>query len=178
MSKRKTTQHDGINNMPEHLKHWPGLYVRKGERIVEAPVDDQTVAQSYPRWPNKGPILDGKRLTIMTKKNTYQVGEEIRVLHVLEVVEAGHQLYVMGPKPIFGEYLDDQLVTQAPTEGEDPLIPQFYNGRVVPSPAVDFNYEITSYSFSAPGKHKIYWKLNSLQSNTLVFEIVRRNKER
>lgn len=165
-------------DIPQHLEHWPGLFVREGERIVEAPAEDQAVAQSYPGWPDKGSILDGKRLTILTKKTTYQVDEEIRVIHIFEAVEPGHQVYIMGPKTIYGEYLDEQSVTLTPPEGEDPLIPQFYNGRVVPSPAVDFNYEITSYSFSAPGKHKIYWKLNSLQSNTLVFEIVRSNNKR
>ena len=52
--------------------------------------------------------VGGTRLTILAKKNRYRVNEEVRIIHVLEVVEPGHRLFVMGPKPIYGEYIDGQ----------------------------------------------------------------------
>jgi len=37
--------------------------------------------------------------------------------------------------------------------GQDP-----YRGVVVDRPIADFNYEITTYSFTEPGLHTIQWK--------------------
>jgi hypothetical protein len=145
--------------------------VREGDKLVEASDEDISVAQSYPTYENKGPIIDGKRLTLLTKKKTYQVDEEVRVIHVVEVTEPGHLVYIMGPKPIYGEYVDGRLVTSPLPKGEDPLIPRMYSGAVLPSPAVDYNYEIATYTFSEPGTHRIYWKLDSLRSNILTIEI-------
>jgi hypothetical protein len=173
MSGEQNNENEALNDIAQYLKHWPGLYVREGDRIVEASAEDASVARNYPHWPDKGPITDGKRLTIMTRKTVYQVNEEIHIIHVVEVIEPGHQVYVMGPKPIYGEYLDDRLVTEPPPEGRDPLVPAFYDGLTLPSPAVDYNYDITSYSFSEQGTHQIYWKLDSLRSNLLTVEISR-----
>jgi hypothetical protein len=85
--------------------------MRKGNEIVQALPDDVAVARSYPTTHEKGEIVGGKRLTILTKKNHYQVSEEVRVIHVLEIVEPGHELLIMGPKPVYGEYVDDRPVT-------------------------------------------------------------------
>ena len=158
--------------IPEHLKRWPGLYLREGERVVEAPAEDIAVARAYPQWPDKGEIVDGARITIMTRSNTYHVGEEIRVIHVAEVIEPGREVYVMGPKLIYGEYVDGQLVTEPPPAGTDPLVPLIYDGPTLASPAIDYNYDIKTYTYQLPGSHAIYWQLGSLRSNVLQIQIV------
>ena len=152
--------------LPEYLRHWPGLYVREGDKILEAPPEDIAVAKTYPTVKDKGKIVGGKRLTILTKKNRYQINEEVRVIHVMEVLEPGHEMFVMGPKPICGEYVDGHLMTleSAPEE--------IYDGLVLESPNVDYNYDITSYKFSQPGAHRIYWQIGELRSNTLNLEVV------
>jgi hypothetical protein len=158
---------------PEYLQHWPGLYVREGNQVVEAPAEDSSLARGYPRWPAKGPVQGGRRLTIMTRKTSYQPGEAVRVIHVVEFTEPGHDAYIMGPKPVYGEYVDDQLATPPPPEG-DPLVPLDYDGATLPSPAVDYNYEITSYTFDQPGMHQIFWRLDTLQSNVLTLTVEER----
>ena len=110
---------------------------------------------------------------MLMRNTTYNVNEEIHVIHVYEVVVPGQLVYVMGPKPVYGEYVDEQLVTPEPTPGDDPFVPSFYDGRAVPSPAVDYNYEVTVYSFSEPRRHRIDWRAGPLRSNTLKFEVVR-----
>jgi hypothetical protein len=52
-------------------------------------------------------------------------------------------------------------------------VPKNYDGRALPSPAVDYNYEITQYRFAEPGLHQIYWQIGNLRSNTLSLEVVR-----
>lgn len=159
------------NNLPEYLARWPGLYVRQGDGIVDAPAEDIAVAQRYPGTREKGPLVDGTRLTLLTQKPTYRVNESIHVIHVVEVAEPGRHVYVMGPKAIYGEYVDDQLTTELPPPESDPLAPSMYSGRVQLSPAVDYNYDITVYTFSEPGTHTLQWRMGALQSNTLLIDI-------
>ena len=157
--------------IPEYLKRWPGLFIREGDRIIEAPVEDIVVAQKYPEWSDKGAVIDGTRLTIMTEKTSYQIGEEIHVIHVVDVTEPGRDVYIMGPKKVYGEYIDGELVSKPLPEGEDPLIPGLYDGAILASPAVDYNYEITYYTFDEPETHQIHWQLGALRSNTIVIEV-------
>jgi len=157
--------------LPAYLQHFPGLFVRKGSEIVDAPAADVEVAKSYPRSKEKGPIIDGHRITLLAKKRTYRVGEEVRVLHVHEISIDGEQIYPMGPKAIRGEYVNGKLVTPSVVADADPFIPEVYDGAVLPSPAVDYNWEITSYRFSAPGTRAIQWKLGKYASNILTVEI-------
>jgi hypothetical protein len=152
--------------LPPYLQQWRGLSMRKGNEIVDALPEDIAVAKSYSTADEKGEIVDGERLTILTKKKRYLVGEEVRVIHVLEIVEAGHELFIMGPKPVYGEYVDDRLVTSQRPQLQD------YDGVVLESPNVDYNYDITSYRFFAPGRHRIHWQVDELRSNTLELEIV------
>lgn len=152
--------------LPEHLTHWPGLYMRKGDQIIDALPDDIVVAKSYPAVKDKGKVVDGTRLTILAQKHRYRVGEEVRIIHVLEVTEPGRRLFVMGPKPIYGEYIDGHPVT--PEEPSETI----YDGLVLDSPNVDYNYDITSYRFSEPGRHRIHWQIGRVSSNILEFEIV------
>jgi hypothetical protein len=173
MSDDNEEQKPDREDVPEHLSHWPGLFVREGERIVEATGEDQSVARSYPHWPDKGRLTEGRRVTVMTRKTDYGVNEEVRVIHVYEVIEPGHLVYVMGPKPVYGEYIDGQLATPAPPPGEDPFVPSDYDGRALPSPAVDYNYDITRYRFAEPGRHQICWQIGDLRSNALKLEVIR-----
>lgn len=167
MVKEKGEHENGPENqeIPSHLTRWPGLYIRKGSTIVEALPEDISVAQSYPTAKDKGEVTRGKRLTILTKKNCYTVNEEVRVIHVCEAVEHGHDVFIMGPKPIYGEYVDGRLVT--PERAPE----QIYDGHVLASPAVDYNYDITCYRFSEPGYHQIFWKIDEHRSNTLNLKV-------
>ena len=158
--------------VPEYLKRWPGLYVRQDDRIVEALPKDIQVAQGYPTVSSKGSVLGGRRITIMCSKETYRVDEQVRVIHVLEVLEPGRKVFVMGPKQVYGEYIDGKLVTEPSPDWRDPLVPELYDGTVLSSPAVDYNYDITSYAFTEPGARQICWKLGDLESNTLVIQVI------
>lgn len=158
--------------IPSHLQRWPGLYVRMGDKIVDASAEDIETAKSYPEFIHKGPLQAGKRITIMTRKTVYSVNEEVRVIHIAEVAVPGHQVYVMGPKAVYGEYIEQELVTDPVPERVDPLIPRTYNGAVLASPAVDYNYEITSYTFAEPKTYEIFWQLDYLKSNVLKLEVI------
>lgn len=157
--------------LPAYLQHFPGLYVRKGSEIVDAPPADVAVAKGYARAKDKGPLVDGHRLTLLTEKSRYRVGEEVRVIHVHEIAVDGEQIYPMGPKPIRGELVNGKLVTPAVLVDVDPFQPSVYDGPVIPSPAVDYNWEITSYRFSAPGVRTIQWKLGKFESNVLTIDV-------
>ena len=156
---------------PEYLTRWPGLNVREGDQIVPAPAEDEAVARGYPQWPDKGPLQDSVRLTLLTSRTAIVVGESVRILHVVEVTMPGRTVYVMGPKPVHGEYVDGKLVTATPPTTGDPLVPVDYDGRTLLSPAVDYNYDITAYSFATPGTHQVRWQPGSRLSNTLTFQV-------
>jgi hypothetical protein len=161
----------GFARLPEHLQRWPGLYVRDGGQIVEASDRDIAVARSYPWFQDKGPITDGRRITVLTENTTYRVGDEIRIIHVVEFTEPGYQAYIMGPKLICGEYINGELVSE-PVSAGDPLVPMEYSGVTLPSPVVDYNYDITTYRFNEAGRKLIDWRLGDLRSNVLSIEIV------
>lgn len=154
-------------DVAEYQRRWPGLFMRQGDRVVEAPREDIEVAKSYPSWANKGAVVGDRRITIMTRATSYRVGEEVRLVHVLEVLEPGQKVFVMGPKTVYGEYVDGRLATAA---ASDPA--QAYDGRALDSPAVDYNYDITHYRFSEPGRHTIYWQMDELRSNTLDIDVM------
>ncbi|MGH9164422.1 MAG: hypothetical protein ACRDZW_02770 [Acidimicrobiales bacterium] len=130
------------------------------------------MAAGYQAWPDKGDVVDGARLTVMAARTTYGTGEAIRVVHVVEVVEAGRPVYVMGPKPVAGEEVDGAPTGGAPPAEGDPLVPADYDGATVDGPAVDDNYDVTLYRFGAAGTHEIRWNLGRRVSNTLQVAIV------
>lgn len=152
--------------IPDYLKEPPQLFARSGGAIVPARPGDHAVAATYARSPARGPLHDGARITILTERTKYKVGEEVRVIHVLEAPEPGFELRVMGPKPIYSEYVDGVERTPPPPG------PQPYDGRVVPSPGVDWNYEVTTYTFTAPGPHRIQWRADGRESNVIELEVV------
>jgi hypothetical protein len=167
MSSESTTPAD---DLPAYLRQMPTLLMRVGNRLVPASPEDLAVAQQYPTWSDKGPLLDGRRLTLLTRSMNCAVGEPVRVIHALEVIGTGMSAAVAGPKPILGEYVDSVLAT-LPAPAEDPFVPPIYDGPMVSSPVVDFNYEITVYTFSTPGQHTIQWRIGPLRSNTLTLEV-------
>lgn len=154
------------------LEGWQGLWVRKIDQIVEAPEEDVVVAKAYPEWPDKGPVIDGRRLTIMAKKQAYHVNEEVRIIHVLEAPLPGYKIYVMGPKRIFNEYINGHLQGEEMSlDQTDPFSPADYDGRVLDSPATDRNFEITTHSFAHSGVYEICWQPGQWKSNLLKIEV-------
>jgi hypothetical protein len=129
------------------------------------------VPEAYAAWPDKGPLVDGHRLTILAEGTELQPGDTLRVTHVHEVTRPGASLYVMGPKPVYGEELDGRTVTPAVPEGDHPLEPGEYDGRVLPGPGIDHNFETTSYTFDSPGRHELTWRIGALISNRLTIEV-------
>lgn len=169
---RQETGKDG----PSRGTPIPRLYVRRGERVDPASDADKRLVQRYPDWPDKGEIVDGRRITIMTAATTPAPDEEVRVAHVFEALEPGEDVYIMGPKPVYGEYVDGKLATETPQHPERPWTPAFYAGATLPSPAVDYSYEITSYRFAEPGEHTIVWDLGLLRSNRLTITVSPRGR--
>lgn len=148
------------------------LFIRIGNKITEAPLDDIRVAEGYYQFSDKGKKNEGKRVTILAKKKRYKPAEEIRVIHVLEIMDKGHTIYLSGPKAIYNEFINDIVVKHHEKKLEpDPFMPETYNGRTAESPGVDFNFEISSYTFQQKGLYKIYWAPGALRSNTLEIEI-------
>jgi hypothetical protein len=152
--------------MPDYLARLEtdgDLYARVGDKIVDAPAADIAVLRQYPRFADKGPLTAaGERLTILTAKARYAVGEEVRIIHVHEATRAGVQLWVMGPKAIFGEYIDGALASPAaaaPITG--------YDGAVVPSPGADHNYEVSVHTLGK-GTHTLQWRFATLSGPTVI----------
>ena len=142
-------------DIPEYLAGFPtdGLYVRDSDGIIiRAPEIDTLVAGKYPLFEDKGPLEDGMRITVLTAKSEYEVGEEVRVIHILDAPGSGVDVYVMGPKPIREEYINGEPATP-PAEGMGT-----YNGVVLQSPHADYNYDVTVYTFDEPGGYYIQWK--------------------
>jgi hypothetical protein len=159
----------GEQTIPTHLRRWPGLFEWRDGVVVDAPPEDAEVARSYPRFADKGPLTNGMRLTVMSRRPSCRAGDEVRVVHVVEFVEPGQTVYVVGPKRVYGEYVDDVLATAPPPENV--WEPSPYNGPVLSSPAVDYNYDITAYRFDRIGNHQIQWRIGAVQSNVLTLEI-------
>jgi hypothetical protein len=153
-----------------YQKRWGGLYVRQGDRIVDAPAEDQALAKTYPTWPTKGAASNGIALTLMTAKTSYAIDEEVRVLHVLDVSEPGRAVFIMGPKVPPDEFVDGKRVTPEPEIPDYPWVGN-YDGATLPSPAIDYNYEITSYRFTTSGTHTVEWQLGGLRSNTITLQV-------
>ncbi len=152
-----------------------GLWERMGDKIVAAPAEDLALAKTYREFKNKGPLVVGQRITIMTHHARCRMGEPLRVLHILEAVEPGKSVHLMGPKKVYDEYVDGKLVTSK-GPGAEP-----YNGMVADRPIADFNYEITTYTFTEPGVHTIQWKGGGasaqgslgLESNIIKLEVLK-----
>ncbi len=133
--------------------------------------EDLAVLAGYGQWADKGEAVSGYRVTIMSARTSYQVGEHIRVVHLCESTSAENLLYVMGPKAVWSEYLDGELATSRPPPGEDGLVPGLYDGRALPGPGVDTNYDVTVYRLERPGRHQVQWRPGANRSNVLWFDV-------
>lgn len=148
------------------LEKLDSAYERSGHRIVPLPPADLVALRAYPRLDASakgvpvGPAQE--RLTLTTAKTTYAPGEDIRILHVHEVGGPGLELYVMGPKTVYGEYVDGKLYSLHATQPPEP-----YDGLVLPSPGVDTNFDTTVYRLP-PGEHTIVWRASMLSSSTVL----------
>jgi len=162
--------------LPDYLEHMASgaqAQVRVGRDYASAPAADTALLRTYPQWNDKGVVTGpaGERLTILTAKKVYAAGEEIRIVHVHEATKPGVSLYVMGPKEIFGEYVDGVLASWGATAP-----PDAYDGRVNESPGVDHNYSVSVHRL-ALGVHRIEWRFATLsgprvlRSNVLTIEV-------
>lgn len=149
-----------------------GLFIREGDRILPATAEDEEVARNYPMFPDKGAVVGGYRLTILTRNLTIHTGDPIHIIHVCEAVLPDSLLYVMGPKTVYDEYVNGILSTAALPAGEDPLAPSSYDGRIAQGPTIDYNYEITQYRFEQPGAYLIQWRPGTLVSNMLRLQVI------
>ena len=50
-------------------------------------------------------------------------------------------------------------------------MPEDYDGVTLPSPAVDYNYDVTHHHFAERGTHRIAWLLGTLHSDELEIEV-------
>ena len=140
--------------------------------FVDASEADQKIIRDYPFWIDKGPLLDGTRITVTTAKLRYSVGEAIRVAHIVEETGKGRTLYIVGPKTIRDEFVNDRLATDATQNpGDYPWLPTSYDGAVQPSPGVDYNFEITQYRFDQPGPYRVQWRPGRYLSNVLFITV-------
>lgn len=146
------------------------FYVREGGRLCEAPAEDVAAAGRYAGWEEKGRVANGVRVTIMSARSGYSPGEPVHVIHVVEFTEPGATIHAMGPKPIYGEWVDGRRTTPEPPGPDEALAPALYDGVVLPSPGIDSNYEITSYHLEV-GEHEIVWRPGGLSSNTLKLNV-------
>jgi len=147
---------------------WPNqtsrrvLLERKGDKIVAAPTEDLALAKTYRAFQ--------KQRTAGYGPTDYDHDAPCAVPHGRAGSCAAHigsrriwnERSSYGPKKVYDEYVDGKLVTSK-GPGEKPT----YDGRVADRPIVDFNYEITTYTFTEPGLHTIQWKGGGIRLKAL-----------
>ena len=80
---------------------------------------------------------------------------------------------MMGPKQIINETINGRLQgEELLSEIGDAFVPEEYDGRVLDSPATDYNFDLTRYTFAEPGLYNICWQPGKWKSNTLGIEVV------
>lgn len=133
--------------------------------IAEAPINHLALEKTYRAAENKGKVMYGMRSTILTHKLKYEVGEPVRVFHVLESVRDGVEMGLAG-RPICSEYVDGNLVDNKKCAGS-----HFVSEQVVRHPFVNINFDVSTYCFSEPGEHTIRWKPWLGESNLITLNI-------
>ncbi len=155
----------------EHDTFWGGYQIFDSitNTFVDAPESDKKIIRDYPFWIDKGPLINGTRVSLTVVRLHYLTGEAIRIAHIVEETGKGRTLYVMGPKIIRDEFVNEILTTDATQyQSEYPWIPMSYDGVVEPSPGIDYNFEITQYQFEQPGIYRIQWRPGLYRSNILT----------
>jgi hypothetical protein len=161
-------------NLPAYLQRLQtsgDLYVRRDNKIENAPPEEVAVLRSYPSGSIRGQLIEGRRVTILAVKTSVAVGESVRVIHIVEVEKEGEELWVMGPKPVVGEHVDGKLTAGGEIPEWGPFTMGVYDGAVLKSPGVDTNYDITTYAFKERGTHTIQWRAGKHTSNILHIEV-------
>lgn len=130
------------------------------------------MALSYGGWTAKGEEFEGRRISINTPSETVSAGQEFHVVHVLETTGNNLDTFVKGPKMVYGEYINGELVSKGLPEGENPFAPKEFAGQFLTGPCTDFNFHNTTYSFEKKGKYEIVWTHGNLKSNVLTVEVV------
>jgi hypothetical protein len=129
------------------------MWISRDGLIEIAPEEILVIARSYWSFKDKGRLSPkGERLTILTSTTEVGVGEEVCIVHVHETTKPGPEIYWAGPKPVYGETINGRAVTPLSFLEYD------YDGEVVPTPEVDFNYDVTKYRLPR-GTHIIRWSM-------------------
>ncbi|MGL4599205.1 MAG: hypothetical protein ACRCYO_16915 [Bacteroidia bacterium] len=170
------TSENPHDSLPKYLKNfWRGyqVYDSASNRFVDASEADLELLKNYPKAKSKGAWLNGTRLTILAAKLNYAINEPVRIGHVVEETNLGRELYIMGPKKVSDEYVQDVLETYTSInpEGRYPWLPLVYDGKALPAPNVDYNFDITEYRFEKAGVYTIQWRPGKYRSNTLTIII-------
>jgi hypothetical protein len=153
---------------PSYQKNfWGGYTYYKNGKPIEGDSSFQNLVVNYPYWKNKGDTFSNVRITILSARIDYHAGETIRIAHILDMPKPGSYLSIMGPKSIVGEYINDSLATPP---GES-WVNGIYDGIILPSPGVDYNFKITKYKFKKPGTYNIQWKMGKHISNILKITV-------
>jgi hypothetical protein len=161
-------QNNNKSNMKNTIKdEFRGLfYYSEDGEIVEANQEDRDVLFNYYSYENKGEIIEDNRVTILTNKTKYRVNEEVKIIHVYESLTKGKELLINGPKRIYDEFVNGELVTEISSTKEYPWI-GLYDGITISSPDLDYGFDITNYKFSKKGLYVIQWNPGIYKSNKL-----------
>ncbi len=152
---------------------WAGYQVFDAakKRFVDAREDDAKLIRDYPFWIDKGPLIDGTRLTLTCARLEYATGEPVRIAHIVEETSRERLLYIVGPKAIHDECVNDKPACAQQNTGDYPWLPASYDGEVLPTPGIDYNFEITQYVFDEPGTYRIQWRPGRYRSNVLHISV-------
>ncbi len=148
-----------------------GASFRKVAPLLSLRPEDEQLLATYDSFDDRGVPANGYRITLLTATPSIAVNEVVGIVHVCESVSDDAPLYVMGPKPVWGEYVDGVLATDPSPTPSNPFELASYDGRVLPGPGIDGNYEVTQYQFSEPGVHTVQWRLEPTVSNMLRFTV-------
>ncbi len=151
---------------------WRGYRERVGDEWHELPNEDTKCLREYSTSNSKGKWSQDRRISILTDHLTAKVGETIKIFHVFEDRSIGQELYIMGPKLVYGVWTDGKCTSAVPEGLAEYPFTLIYDGRTLPSPGWDYNFAFTTVSFNAIGKHEVVWKIGDLESNQLSISIV------
>ena len=161
------------STLPSHMStsSLPEIFMVENGVQILAPPEVHAMRDSFATYPTRGRAREGCRLTIMAPKQTYERGEAVIVAHFVESVTSEKNLYLMGPKPVTGEYVDGHLATAPSSQEPEPWVPSNYDGRVLKGPGIDAHFEATVYRFQDIGLHTIAWNPGKFKSNTLSIQV-------
>lgn len=163
-NERPPSPQDGqIDSSPE-----PG-YKFATQTITEA---DKELARSlYEDLAHKSEENAERILAILTAQKVVAVDEPVRVFHLIEFMKKGAEIFIMGPKDIYGEFVNGHLASPKVPEGQMYPWMMLYDGPVLEGPGLDENFKVSVYRFSQPGRYEINWQFEEQRSNTLTITV-------